>query len=124
MGLSECFTVRVAYLKANSNEKTYSDYLQAAQEAETKEAMEPSCNPPTTNANKSWVMSFFPLQKLKGSHPATTPSAWLADLKEENTNKEECIDSKDPDGIEGITKEFIVHLARAVKDVQQEEKHC
>ena len=33
----------------------------------------------------------------------------------------ECIDSEDPDG---ITEEFTVHLARAVKDTQQEEKFC
>ena len=30
----------VAYLKAGTNEKTYSDYLHAAQEAEKKEAMD------------------------------------------------------------------------------------
>ena len=33
-------------------------------------------------------------------------------------------DGEDLDGIKGITKEFIVCLARAVKDAQQEEKHC
>ena len=38
-----------------------------------------------------------------------------------SANKEEGTESKDPNGIEGITKEFIVHLARAVKDAQQEE---
>ena len=27
-------------------------------------------------------------------------------------------------GIEGVTKDFMVHLARAVKDTQVEEKHC
>ena len=53
-----------------------------------------------------------------------TPSAWVVHLEKESTNKEECINSKDPDGIEDITKEVIVHLARAGKDVQQEEKHC
>ena len=39
-------------------------------------------------------------------------------------NKEECIDSEDPDGIKGVMKEFIVYLAWAVKDAQQEEKCC
>ena len=86
--------------------------------------MEPSYNPPAASANKFWVMSFFPLSKFKGSQPATTPSIWVAHLKEESTNKEECIDSEDPDGIKGVTEEFIVHLARAVKDAQQEEKCC
>ena len=80
--------------------------------------------PPMASANKPQVMSFFPLQKLKGSQPTMTPSAWVAHLEEESANKEECIDSEDPDGIKGITKEFIVCLARAEKDTQQDEKHC
>ena len=45
-------------------------------------------------------------------------------LEEESANKEKYIDGKDPDGIKGITKEFIVHLTRAVKDAQQAEKCC
>ena len=49
---------------------------------------------------------------------------WVAHLKEESTNKEEGAESKDPDDIKGVTKEFIVHLARALKDTQQEEKCC
>ena len=48
----------------------------------------------------------------------------VAHLEEEDNDKEECTNSKDPDGMEGVTKEFIIHLARAVKDTQQEEKHC
>ena len=70
------------------------------------------------------VMSFFPLQKIKGRQPTMTPSAWLAHLEEEITNKEQCIDSEDSEGIEGITMEFIVCLARGVKDAWQEEKCC
>ena len=34
-----------------------------------EEVMEPSCNPLMDSANKPWTMSFFPLQKLKGSQP-------------------------------------------------------
>ena len=34
---------------------------------------------------------------------------------------EEGTDSKDPDGLDGITEEFIV---RAVKDAHQDKKHC
>ena len=45
-------------------------------------------------------------------------------LEEEDTDKEECTDSKDPDGIDGVIDEFIVCLARAMKDAQQEEKCC
>ena len=79
---------------------------------------------PMASTNTSWAMSFFPLQKLKGSQLATTPSAQVAHLEKESTDKEECIDSEDPDGIKGVTKEFIACLARAVKNAQQEEKHC
>ena len=68
-------------------------------------------------------MSFFPLWKLKGSQPTKSPSVQVAHLEEESANKDKCVDSEDPDSIEGITEEFIVHLARAVKDAQQEEKH-
>ena len=39
-------------------------------------------------------------------------------------NEEEGINGEDPDGIEGVTEEFIVCQARAVKDAQQTEEHC
>ena len=45
-------------------------------------------------------------------------------LEEESTNKgrkAEGTKSKDPNDIKFITKEFIVHLARTVKDAQQEK---
>ena len=45
-------------------------------------------------------------------------------LEEKTTNKEEYIDGDDQDGIESVTEEFIVCLVRAVKAVQQVEKHC
>ena len=44
-------------------------------------------------------------------------------LEEEGSNKGGA-ESDDPIGIEGVTEEFIVCLARAVKDAQQEEKCC
>ena len=47
----------------------------------------------------------------------------VACLEGEGANKGEDTGSEDPDGIKGITEEFIVHLARAVKDAQKEEKH-
>ena len=49
---------------------------------------------------------------------------WLAHLEEGAADDEEGAESEDPDGLDGMTEEFMVHLARAVKDAQQEEKHC
>ena len=94
----------VAYLKASTNEKTYMDYLQAVREAEKEEVMEPSCSQTAINASKLKVMSFFPLQKLKGTQPTRTPAVWLAHLEEKSTNKEGGTESEDPDGIEGVTE--------------------
>ena len=54
----------VAYLKASLHVKTYSDYLQAAREAEKEESMELSQNPwsqAIDNTAKSKTTSFFPL---------------------------------------------------------------
>ena len=45
-------------------------------------------------------------------------------MEEDNSDKEESAKSNDPNGIEGMTEEFIVHLARAVKEAQQDEKCC
>ena len=69
-------------------------------------------------------MSLFLLWMLKGTQPTKTPTVRVAHLEEESTDKEEGAESKDPDSIEGVTEEFLVYLARAVKDAQQEEKHC
>ena len=85
--------------------------------------MEVSHSQTAATTNKPMTMSSFPLWKLKGSKLTKTPTVWVAHLKEEDTGKE-CTDSKDPDGMEGVTEEFIVHLIRAVQDAQQEEKHC
>ena len=122
-GLPKQLKAMVAYLKAITNEKTYSDYLWAAREAEKEEAMEPSCSQTADSTSKPKAMSFFPLWKLKGTQSARIPAVWVVHLEEESTNKEGA-ESEDPDGIEGITEEFIVHFAGAVKDAQQEEKCC
>ena len=45
-------------------------------------------------------------------------------LEEVGSNEEVDAMNKDPNGINGVTEEFIVHLARAVKEAQQDEKHC
>ena len=41
-----------------------------------------------------------------------------------NKQKDFYYNSEDPNGIKGVTEEFIVPLIRAVKDAQQEEKCC
>ena len=92
---------------------------------EKEEAMEPSCNQLTGSTNKPWVTSLFPLWMLKCSQPAMAPSAWVADLEKENAlTRRNALTVKILDGTEGVTEEFIVCLARAVKDAQQEDKCC
>ena len=88
----------VAYLKASTNEKMYSNYLQAVREAEKEEAMEPSCNQTTNNTSKPKAMSFFPLQKLKGTQPTKTPAVRVTHLEEEGSNEELGTESEDPNG--------------------------
>ena len=48
----------------------------------------------------------------------------LTQLEEESANDGKDPENDDPDGIEGVTKEFMVRLARAVKDAQADEKCC
>ena len=48
----------------------------------------------------------------------------LAHLEEEGPRRDKDEGSDDPNGIDGVIEEFMVHLARAVKDAQTEEKHC
>ena len=93
-------------------------------EAEKEEAMEPSCNWLTDNETKPKVMGYFPLQKLKGTQPVKTPAVWVAHLKQDVAEKEESAKSDEPNGIEDMTEEFIVCLAGAVKEAQQDEKYC
>ena len=47
----------------------------------------------------------------------------LANVEEESAEKDEGVDSEDPDGIKGVTEEFMVHLVRAMKDALKEEKN-
>ena len=122
--LSKWLKAMVAYLKASANKKMYSDYLQAAREGKKEEAMEPSHSQTTDKPSKPKAMSFFPLQKLKGTQPTKTPAMRAMHLEEEGSNEEVSAENKDPDGTDGMTEEFIVCLARAVKDAQQDEKHC
>ena len=48
----------------------------------------------------------------------------LAHLEEEGTRRDEDKGSDDPNGIKGVTEEFMVCLVRAVKDAQTEKKCC
>ena len=97
----------VAYLKASTNEKMYSNYFWAAREAEKEEVAEPSHSQMTDDQPKPKAMSFFPLWKLKGMHPVKNPTVWVVHLEEDSGDKEESAKSDDPSGIEGVTEEFI-----------------
>ena len=77
----------VAYLKASTNEKTYSNHLWAAREAEKEEIMEQSHSWMADNKPKPKAMSFFPLQKLKGTQPVKTPAVWVVHLEEDGRDK-------------------------------------
>ena len=48
----------------------------------------------------------------------------LVHLEEEAADDKEGTDDEDPDDLDGMTEEFMVHLTRAVRDTQQEEKYC
>ena len=72
-GLPKWLKAMVAYLKATPDEKSYSDYLCAAQEAEREEMMKLSCSHTVGSLAKPKATSFFPLRKLKGNQPAKTP---------------------------------------------------
>ena len=86
--------------------------------------MEPSHGHTADSTGRPKAMSFFPLRKLQRTQPTKTPAVWLAHLEEEAADDEEGSESEDPDGLDGITEEFMVCLTRAVKDAQQEEKCC
>ena len=65
------------------------------------------------------------MRKLKGSQPfPKKPAIHLAQLEEEDTDDGEELESDDPDGIKGVMEEFMIRLARAVKDAQMDERHC
>ena len=118
----------VAYCKAGPHEKTYSNYLWAAREVEKEESMEVSQNPwsqAVDNPAKPKTTNFFPLQKLKGNQPVSKmATVCLVHLEEESTERDEVVEIKDPDSINRVTEEFMVHLTWAVKDAQVEKKCC
>ena len=118
----------VAYLKAGPQVRTYLNYLRAAMEAEKEYSIELSHRSRIQVADcpsKLRATSFFPLRKLKGNQPLSKkPAIHLVHLEEEDADDGEDQESDDPGGIAGGTEEFLVQLARAVKNAQAEEKHC
>ena len=127
-GIPKRLKAMVAYLKVGPQVRTYSDYLRAAREAEKEDSIELSQTPKTQvtdGLSKPRATSFFPLRKVKGSQPfPKKPTVCLAQLEEEDADEGEDLESDDPDGIEGVTEEFMVCLARAVKDAQMDERCC
>ena len=87
--------------------------------------MEPSHSQTTGKTSKPKGDKFLTSMKAEG-HPAYQDPCHKssAGLEEEGSNKEAGTESKDPDGINGVMEEFIVCLARAVKEAQKDEKHC
>ena len=118
----------VAYLKARSQVRTYSDYLRDVREAGKEDSMKlprSSRIQTTDGPSKPRTTSFFALRKLKGSQPfSKKPVIWLAQLDEADADNGEDPESDDPDGIKGVMEEFMVQLSRAVKDAQTDEKCC
>ena len=86
--------------------------------------MEPSHSQTTNKTSKPKAMSFFPLRKLKGTQPTKTPAIRAVHLEEEVSDEEGEAESEDPHGIDGVMEEFIVHIARVVKEAQKDKKHC
>ena len=118
----------VAYLKVGPQVRTYSDYLRATREAEKEDSIELSQSSRTQATDgpaKPRTTSFFPLRKLKGNQPfPKKPAICLVQLEEEDANNGKDPESDNPNGTEGVMEEFMVQLARGVKDAQVDERHC
>ena len=118
----------VAYLKVGPQVRMYSDYLRAAREAEKEDSIELSQSSRIQTAggpSKPRTTSFFPLRKLKGNQPLSKkPTIHLAQQEEEDADNGEDPKRDDPGGIKGVMEEFMIWLARVVKDAQTDEKCC
>ena len=127
-GLPKLLKAMVAYLKAGPQVRMYSDYLMATREAEKEDSIElprSSRIQAADGPSKPRTTSFFPLRKLKGNQPLSKkPTVHLAQLEEEEADDGEDLESDDPGGIKGVMEEFMVQLARVVKDAQADEKRC
>ena len=102
----------VAYLKVGPHVRTYSDNLRVTTEAEKEDSIELSQSSRIQKADspsKPGTTSFFPLRKLKGIQPfSKKPAIQLMQLEEEDADNGEDPESNDPDGIKGVTEEFMV----------------
>ena len=120
--------VLVAYLKVVPQVRMYSDYLRATREVDKEDLIKLSQSSRIQTADgpsKPRTTSFFPLRKLKGNQPLSKkPTVCLAQLEEEEADNSKDQESDDPGGINGGREEFMVQLARVVKDVQVAEKCC
>ena len=100
--------------------RTYSDYLRATREDEKEDSIELSQSSRIQTADgpsKPKTTSFFPLRKFKGNQSfSKKPTIQLSQLEEEVADDGEDPESDDPDGIEGVMEEFMIWLARVVKD--------
>ena len=127
-GLPKQLKAMAACLKVGPQMRTYLDYLRATREAEKEDSIElpqSSRFQSTHGPSRPRITSFFLLRKLKGNQPLSkTPTVWLTQLEEEDADDSEDPESNDPSGIKGVTEEFMIWLARVVKDAQADEKHC
>ena len=118
----------VAHLKVELQVRMYSDYLRATRETEKEDSIELSQSSrfqTTDSLCKPRTTSFFPMRKLKGNQPLSKkPTVHLAQLEEEDADNGEDPESDGPGGIKGVTEEFMIQLARVVKDTQTDEKCC
>ena len=65
------------------------------------------------------------MRKLKGNQPILKkPTVHLTHLEEEDAGDDEDQESDNAGRIEKVTEEFMVHLARVIKDAQADEKCC
>ena len=114
----------VAYLKAGPQVRMYSDYLRAEKE-DSIELSWSSKIQTTDGPSKLRTTGFFPLRKCKGNQPLSKKPHSAFDTARGGgcwwwwRSREWW-----PWWIEGVMEEFMVWLARAVKDAQADEKHC
>ena len=114
----------VAYLKASLQKKTYSNYLQTVREAEKEESMDLSWNQWSHVVDNTLNQKLL-VSSLKGNQSVSEmATVCLVHLEEESAEKDKEVEIEDPDSLNGVTEEFVVHLVWAIKDVQVEEKCC
>ena len=97
--------------------------LWVAREAEKEEAMEPSCSQTTEKISKPKVTSFFSSMKSEGYPAYQDPNCKRKCIWKKRVPKKRQV-PKDPNGIEGVTGEFIVCLARVAKETQKDKNQC